>query len=67
MESSPEYCRLCGKPNTEVGKLSLRGRCNTCARTNVEQAPEQIINRSGPHYDAWVEGQRRALEPHVAA
>ena len=56
-----EYCRECGLPTSQVGELSRRGKCVACSTRNVEAAPEQMQNRTGPIGEKWLANLRRGV------
>lgn len=50
------HCCICGGHVSEVGELSTRKRCHSCALDRMISAAFDISNRSGEHYEAWVLG-----------
>lgn len=53
-----ENCIYCGRPVSEVGRLSTRGRCGECADTRMIENYRDLHSHAGPFFDHW---RRRTL------
>lgn len=49
-------CRSCRKNDAEVGPISWRGLCRTCAVAHVDENIEQMTHRTGPNWSKWRHG-----------
>lgn len=47
------YCSVCGKPASEVGRLSVRGKCAPCGDELVQTAIREIRAHNGPTFQRW--------------
>jgi len=46
-------CQRCGRPATEVGPISWRGKCRPCGLTAETEAIVQLAHHNGPVFDRW--------------
>lgn len=60
-KSKPHRCKVCGKHDSEVRHISIRGQCNECGARKAAQAMTDIENREGPYYDKWRESIAEAM------
>lgn len=54
-------CRRCDRRREYAGGLSRSGLCPACSPVVMSEALTQIATRSGPHYDAWLNGLTDAV------
>lgn len=45
------YCQICSKHDSEVGKISARGKCQECGERRLLEHNRQIAACSGPWFD----------------
>ena len=51
-------CRICERPEEEVGRISARGKCASCGDRLLEENNAAMRDHRGPFFDHW---RRRSL------
>lgn len=49
----PKSCRVCGRSEREVGRISWQGLCALDGEAKMLQARHEIRAKSGPTFQLW--------------
>jgi hypothetical protein len=47
------FCRHCARHDSEVGRISARGRCAECGNRRLAENHEAMLVHNGPFYEHW--------------
>lgn len=53
-----DICNVCGE--SRPGKISTHGICEACGWERMQNSVKQIKTKSGPFYEKWKAGLKRA-------
>lgn len=49
----PACCRICARHETEVGRISWRGKCADCGDARLIENDRALRAKTGPFYVHW--------------
>lgn len=49
----PHFCKICGGHDSQVGRVSMRGKCRYCGDERVVENHEQLRAHDGPWFEHW--------------